>query len=30
MSQIYLDTFKNISSLDVVLLFLVVIETAFK
>lgn len=30
MSQIYLNTFKNISSLDVVLLFLVVIETAFK
>lgn len=30
MSQIYLNTFKNISSLDVVLLFLVVLETAFK
>lgn len=30
MSQIYLNTFKNISSLDVVHLFLVVLETAFK
>lgn len=30
MSQIYLNTFKNFSSLDVVLLFLVVLETAFK